>query len=653
MGQAKGGITRREMLHTAGSLAGIAAIRPVAASADDANPRIDLRVLETSDLHMFVLDWDYYHVKTDPTVGFAKVASLIRSARAESANTLLFDNGDFLQGNPLADFIAEGPRPSAATPHPIVAIMGSAGYDAVGLGNHEFNYGLDFLEASLTGAPFPFVCANATRADGSQFLPPHAVLERRFKDTSGAEHTLKIGVIGFVPPQIMIWDKARLEGKLATTDIVLAAKKFVPALRAKCDLLVALCHSGISAGAWTEGAENASLHLASVPGIDLIFTGHSHRVFPGKDYEGIDGIDAAAGRLNGVPAIMPGFWGSHLGVADLTLVRKGERWSIAKAIVETRSIYKRDGGKIEELAPRDASVAAAIAKTHEATLAWVEQPVGVLESPVHSYLVWAGYDPASALVNAAQTWYARPLLAGTPHAGLALLSSVATFRVGYTPDSFIDIPAGNIALRQVADLYYYSNNTLTAVTVTGAQLMEWLEFSARIFNTIDPAAAAAQALIDTKTPSYNFDVISGVTYKIDVSKPARYDSKGVLNAGTRRISDLRFNGATLDPVRQFVVLTNNYRADGGGNFPALKGATIVLRAPDTNRDTILRYLKATPSVAVPKSFPWTFAAIGQPTKVYFDTGKQAAVHLAEAGVPSLAISGDGEPGFARVAMTLA
>ncbi len=348
-----------------------------------------LRLLETSDLHMFVMDWDYYHAKPDPTVGLTRLATLIKAARGECANTLLFDNGDFLQGNPLADYVAEQPRTSGT--HPLVTIMDALGYDAVGLGNHEFNYGLDFLEASLQGAPFPFLCANIVRAGGDAFLPPYAILNRTLKDDAGVDREFRVGVISFVPPQIMAWDKAHLEGKIEASDIVLTAKRLVPELRAKCDLLVALCHAGIKAGPWAEGEENAALHLAAVPGVDVIMTGHAHRVFPGRDYAGLDGVDAVAGRLNGVPAVMPGFWGSHLGVVDLTLKREDGRWIVEKADIETRPIYRREAGAVQELAKPDAEVAAWIAPAHKGTLAWVEQPAGSIDTRVHSYFVWAGY----------------------------------------------------------------------------------------------------------------------------------------------------------------------------------------------------------------------------------------------------------------------
>jgi len=642
-------LTRRELLTAVGSLAG-ATLELPAAQADDAPPRVHLRLLETSDLHMFVLGWDYYRATADATVGFDRVAALIRANRKDAANTLLFDNGDFLQGNPLADYVFEQAPPMGGAPHPIVAIMRDLGYDAATVGNHEFNFGLDFLEASLAGASFPFVCANVERVGGAPFLPPHIVLERSVTDDRGGKQTLRVGVIGFVTPQILVWDKARLAGKLQSSDIVLTAKRLVPELRTRCDLLVALCHSGISSKEWVEGEEHAALHLADVPGIDVILTGHAHRVFPGKDYEGVKDVDAAAGRLKGVPAVMPGFWGSHLGVVDLALVRQGQGWTVEKAEASVQPIYRRDAGKVEPLAEPDAAVAAQIATSHRGTLQWVEQPVGAIDKPIHSYFVWAGFDPATALVNAAQISYARPLLALEGAAELPLLSAMAPYRAGYTPDSFVDIAPGPVALREAAGLYQYSSNTVVVVKLTGAQIVDWLEFAARAFNTIDPSATADQPLVDKRVPSYNFDIISGLSYKIDVTRPPRY-AGGTRNPDAHRILDVTFEGRPINPAREFAVVTNSYRADGGGNVPALAGAAILLRAPDANKDAVVRYFRAMKTVTVPSGSPWSFAPTGRPVSVYFDTGKAAVARLGDR--PGLAAHGDGEPGYARVRLTLA
>lgn len=642
-------ITRRDVLSGAGALTGAALCgAETVLAAGETAPRIRLRIMETSDIHMNVLGWDYYLAKPDPTAGLERVASLIRANRKEAPNTLLFDNGDLLQGTPLADDIFENAHPTPDKPHPIFAIMRELGYDAATVGNHEFNYGLGFLEASLAAAGFPYVCANVERTGGQPFLPRTTIIERTFKDETGNANVLRIGVIGFVTPQITVWDKARLEGKLQTSDIVLAAKRYVPELRAKCDVLVALCHSGIAPGPWVEGEEHATLHLSTVPGIDVILTGHAHRVLPGKDYEGMAGVDAVAGRLNGVPAVMPGFWGSHLGVVDLELTKADAAWSVQRAEARLAPIYRREGSKVISLVEPDPQVAALIAPAHAQTLRWIEQPVGAVDKNVHSYFVWTGLDPATAVVNAAQTSYARPLLAAAGFHDLPVLSSMAPYRAGYTPDGFIDIAAGPVTLREAAGLYQYSSNVVVVVKLTGAQIVEWLEYAARCFNTIDAAAAASQALVNKRVPSYNFDSISGLTYKIDLTKPNRY-ADGTANPSVRRILDVAFEGRPIDPRREFAVVTNSYRADGGGSVPALVGATILLRAPDTNKDAVVRYFRSTPTVQVPSERPWSFAPIGKPVAAYFDTGPRARDHIGD--LPGATLE-DGEPGYVRVRMTL-
>lgn len=632
-------VSRRELLAGAGAIAVGAGLSRSARAA----PRLHLRLLETSDLHMFVLDWDYYREKPDLTVGLNRIASLIERARAEAPNALLFDNGDLIQGSPLGDYLAREGSLANGRVHPVFAVMNSLRYDAATLGNHEFNFGLNFLERALAGAAFPYVSANIERADGREFAPPFRILERRLVDEDGVAHSLRIGVIGFAPPQIMMWDKSHVEGRLQCGDIVAAARRHVPALRETCDVLVALCHAGINIRPATENEENAALQLAAVPGVDAVMMGHSHRVFPGPDYAGLAGVDAERGALAGVPAVMPGFWGSHLGVIDLSLARDGARWIVDRFASEARPIYKREASRVTPLVTADPAVEKIVAVEHEAAKAWVDQPIGRLQAPLHSFFVWIGVDPVAALVNAAQLAYARPLLAATPYAALPLLSAAAPFRAGYTPDAYIDLAPGPIALRDVADIYPFPN-TLVAVRVTGAGLREWLEHAARIFRQIDVASQEPQSLIDRRTPSYNFDVIAGVTYKIDVSRPARYDGNGKLvEADASRIIDLRYAGRAIDPAQEFVVVTNSYRADGGGKFPGLDGRNIVLRAPDSNREAIARFLRDGEAVTTER--PWLFAPLGRRVTIAFDSAPAAASRIADA--PGLRATGQESAGYLR------
>jgi len=640
---------RREVLTQAGSFLVASTVTGSALAGTNFAP-LKLRLLETSDLHMFAMDWDYYHAMPDATVGLNKIASLIATARAEAKNSLLFDNGDIIQGSPLGDYVAQKLALKRGDVHPMFMAMNRLGYDAATVGNHEFNFGLDFMDVALGGANFPFVCANLFKADGSSYFPLYKVLERNFTDEAGAPQKLRIGVIGFVPPQILIWDKARLEGKVQTLDIIASAQKYVPELRGQCDLLLALCHSGISTMEPVEGGENMSFHLSKVAGIDVIFTGHSHRVFPGPDYSAREGIDAVRGTLNGVPAVMPGFWGSHLGQIDLTLTRQSDKWTVADFSVQAKPIYRRDKDGVTPLVRADAALSASVAEAHQAALAWVEEPVGTLAKRAHSYFVWVGHDPASNIVNAAQIWYAAQYFKNTPFAVLPILSAAAPFRAGYKPDYYIDIAAGEIPLRAVADLYIYPNG-LTAVKITGADVREWLEHACRTFNTIDPKNTNLQPLIEPRVPSYNFDQIAGVAYQIDLSQPARYDSEGkVINPQAHRIVNLIYQGKPIDLAQDFIVITNNYRADGGGKFPGLGSAKVIWRAPDTNRDAVQHYIHAQKSVDFALQAPWTFAPIGTKVSLSFDSAVAASALVGE--VPGLRLIGNGQPGYNSYAIEL-
>jgi 2',3'-cyclic-nucleotide 2'-phosphodiesterase / 3'-nucleotidase len=628
-----------------GGLASAMAARPAAAAG-----RVRLRLLETSDLHMYARDFDYYHDRTDPTVGLSKVAALIGLARREAVNSMLFDNGDIIQGSPLGDYIARpgGLRPGAA--HPFLKAMGALGYDAATLGNHEFNFGLPFLEQSLHGAPFPFVCANLQRVGGRSFLPPSMVLTRTVHAEDGTAHALRVGVIGFVPPQIMIWDKTKLTGHVTTDDIVETAERLVPALRKRCDILIALCHAGISATPRTVGAENAALYLAKVPGIDVIFTGHSHRVFPSPDYAGLEDVDAVRGTLAGIPAVMPGYWGSHLGKIDLVLEQASKAWKIADFKVEAQPIYRREGATVVSLAQPEKKIEAAVETEHEATRAWVGRPVGRITGRLTSYLALVGDNAVMDLINRAQIDYTRPLLAGTKHAGLTILSAAAPFKSGgLAPDNYTDIAAGPVALRDMADIYVFPN-TLAAVRLTGAGIVEWLERSSNVFLRADPAVRTAQPLIDPKSPGYNFDTISGLTWEIDITQPRRYDGGKLAAPDSHRIRDVRFEGKPIDPAREFVVVTNNYRADGGGGFPGLGGDAVILRAPDANRDALVRYFEQTKDVPVPSIPSWRFAKQAEPLLLSFETAPAAKDLLA--GRPDLKWTGPAEKGWDRFELTV-
>jgi 2',3'-cyclic-nucleotide 2'-phosphodiesterase/3'-nucleotidase len=239
-------------------------------------------------------------------------------------------------------------------------------------------------------------------------------------------------------------------------------------------------------------------------------------------------------------------------------------------------------------------------------------------------------------------------LKGTPHEKLPLLSAAAPFKSGGRGGAanYTDIAPGPVAVRNVADLYIYPN-TVQVVKLTGAQVREWLEMSAQAFNRIEPAAsggASEQNLLNPGFPSYNFDTIDGLSYRIDVTQPSRYDRAGKLVAPeARRIVDLRFQGRPLDEAAEFAVVTNNYRASGGGAFPALDGQNIVLQAPDENREALLQYLQAAGTVRPAADRNWSLVPVPG-VKLRFQSSAKGIAHLA--AVPQVKLVRDEGNGFA-------
>jgi 2',3'-cyclic-nucleotide 2'-phosphodiesterase/3'-nucleotidase len=639
------------------STAGFIALHPFSANA--ATNQAHLRIMETTDLHVHVFPYDYYADKPRDTVGLARTASLIKGIRDEATNSLLIDNGDFLQGNPMGDYIAYERGMKDGDIHPVIAAMNTLGFDASTLGNHEFNYGLDFLMKSLAGANFPVVNANIALELGSDptkdktLIPPYVILDHQVTDGSGATHDIKVGLIGFVPPQVMGWDRRHLEGNVQARDILETAKAYLPQMKEQgADVIIALSHSGIGDANASEGMENASVPLAGMEGIDAILTGHSHLVFPSPGYADFAGVDVDAGTLMGTPACMGGFWGSHMGLIDLLIEKDGNEWRVVSAQSEARPISKRNEDRsTTALVDSDETVLASVQQEHDETLEYIRRAVGKTDAPLHSYFALVADDPSVQIVSIAQLWYIEQMMKGTEHEGLPILSAAAPFKAGGRggPEYFTDVPKGDVAIKNVSDLYLYPN-TARAVRVTGQQVKDWLERSAGMFNQVAPGAQDV-VLLNPSFPSYNFDVIDGVTYQIDLSQPSKYDPKGVLlDSDASRIVDLQFDGAPLDMTAEFIIATNNYRAGGGGSFPGATPETTVFEGPDTNRDVIVRYIVEQGTISPRADGNWSFKPMAG-TSVLFDTGPAASAYLDQVNA-NIEAAGGGPDGFARFRITL-
>ncbi len=603
---------------------------PAAIPSAQPGAEIALRLIATSDLHACLMPYDYCANRAIAGQGLGQIARQIAAARAEVPNSLLLDNGDFLQGNPLADYVADSPR--RRRPHPVITAFNMLGYDAATLGNHEFNYGLPFLRAALAAARFPVVSANiATRlgkspARDTTFVPPYTILTRRVTDSAGRPHRLRIGVIGFAPPQIEVWDREHLEGRIRMRDIIAAARAWLPRLKAQgADVIVALAHSGIGPAEAEPGMENAATALAALPEVDAVIAGHCHLAFPGPGVPAAPGVDPLLGRLAGKPAVMPGHSGSHVGIIDLTLARSHHgraRWTV-------RSHSARLGAPAAEPTLDARLLRRAIAPDHRAALAWSRRIVGQSSVPLHTHFSTIAPSAAISLIAAAKEAHVRAALHGTEWQDLPLLASAAPFRSGGRggPSNYTDIPAGPLRMRNLSDLYVFPN-TLVALSLTGADLADWLEKSAALFHRITPGSRDA-VLHDVAIPSFTFEVIPGLDYAIDLSQPARFDAHGrLVNATARRIVGLCHEGRPVDPLQRYVLVTNNHRASRAAAEAAAPPLEVVLSKGSRSHAVLRSFLKSGEPVGSPPQRNWHFLPMPG-TTVTVTAGPGARAHIAD------------------------
>lgn len=603
---------------------------------------VSLRILGTTDLHTNFVNYDYYQDKVSNEIGLAKTAVLIEQARAENPNNLLFDNGDLIQGTPLAGYKANVAKLKEGEVHPAIAALASLDYDGGTLGNHEFNYGLDYLDQVLTDSPFPMLNANVYDAvTKNNRYTPYVIIEKEVVDGYGNKHMMNVGVIGVVTPGIMQWDRVLLEGKVTAEDAADSVKKFIPEMKKQgADVIVVLAHTGIGDEIHETDEENVAYQITELDGVDAVITGHNHALFPG-DFKDLANVNQEQGTINGTPIVMPGKFGDHLGVIDLELKKAGEQWVVVSGKGEVRQIDKKSDVVVQK-------VIDSVKEVHEATSEYVRSPVGKTTAPINSYFALVHDDSSIQILNNAQTWYVEQQIKNTEYDKLPVLSAGAPFKAGGRMGAsyYTDIAAGEIAIKNVADLYVY-DNTIFALIMTGADVKEWLEMSAGQFKQIDSTSKDEQDLINTEFPTYNFDVIDGITYEFDVTQPAKYDGSGnTLNEQSNRVVNLQYDGQPIDLKQQFIVVTNNYRASG--NFPGVRNATEAIDYAYENRQVVTDYMINEGTIDPSADGNWTFASFGENANVTFETSENAKGFIQQgSGIEYLAPA---EEGFGKYSL---
>ncbi|MDR6862049.1 5'-nucleotidase C-terminal domain-containing protein [Phycicoccus sp. 3266] len=609
--------SRREMLAMAavgGAGAGAAFLGSgTAHAAQEKGPKqggsasYRLTVMGTTDTHGNVLNWDYfkdaeYDDSKHNDVGLVKIATLVAGVRAERGTdrTLMLDAGDTIQGTPLSYYYARIDPITGGSKHPMAIAMNQIGYDAAALGNHEFNYGIDTLRTFESQCDFPLLSANTVDwTTGAPAFKPFLI--RSFK-VPGVAKPLKVGILGLVTPGVAIWDKANVDGQLRFPGIVEQAKVFVPKLKqAGCDLVVVACHSGSestsSYGDALPYPENASTQLAEqVAGIDAVLVGHSHVEIVERF------VDSKVTAGKKVLLTEPLKWGMRLSVIDFDVTHDGKRY-----VLQDVHSHLLDSKNV----PEDDTVAALLADDHAVVRTYVNSVIGTCTLAMSA--ATARFEDTAALdfINHVQGQAVKAALVGTPQESLPVLSIAAPFN----PDAAI--PAGNVTVRDVAGLYIY-DNTLLGIVFTGAQVKDYLEYSARYFQQVtgtgpynpDQVTRAVTSTAPNGTPDYNYDVMGGLdaslAYDIDIAQPVG-----------SRITNLTYDGKALDPAAQFVIAINNYRQSGGGGFPGVTTAPVVYNAQAEIRQLIIDWVtqQGTIDPTTFTTYDWKLVADGQPVIV--------------------------------------
>ena len=511
--------------------------------------QVSITLLGTTDLHGNLVPMDYF-ANRPANRGLAKVATLIHRVRAEQPNVLLLDSGDAIQGTPLAYYFA---RKEPDKPNPTIALMNALHFDAMALGNHEFNFGLDNLWRAKREARFPILAANVRQEyspDSVSFFRPYII-----KNVAG----VRIAIVGFVTPGIPRWELPANYRGYQFEPIVDAARRVIPEVRKQADLVVVIAHSGLEQDPDSGKAfdpnqipgENAMYALATqVPGIDVILFGHSHQELPVR-------------IINGVLLTQAKNWGQSLARADVTLERDASgSWRVASK--RSTVIPVTDG------VPPDPDILALAKPYEDATQKYLDTPVATSAKALDGSTARYEDSPLVDLIHKVQMEY-----------GQADVSLATMFFTG------AQIPAGQVTVRQLAALYIY-DNTLFTVEMSGAQLKEALEHAASFFSGWPLPAGQPPRL-----PGYNADNAAGVSYEIDLSQPVG-----------QRIRNLTWKGAPLEPAAKLRAAVNNYRYAGGGRYTVLQGLPVVYRSPQEIRDLIIEYVSRTATIPTTADGNW-------------------------------------------------
>ncbi len=399
--------------------------------------------------------------------------------------------------------------------------MNAMHYDAATIGNHDFRYGLPYLDSAVAEANFPFLSDNIYRTDGAHAYHPWAMVTRA---------GVKVAIIGATTPGVTIWEPANIRGRVTLGDIVPAVRLSVmEAEAAGADVIVAVVHSGLDEPSNYDtvrtrvASENVAARIAAeIPAIDVVVYGHSHKEMREK----IIGTTLLAQPKN---------FAASVSIVHVGVVHAGSRWAVSSK----RADLVQTGRHVESPA-----ILSATEPVHQKTVAYFNQPIGTTT-----------FDWRADSSRLKDTPIIDFVLEVQRKASDAQLAATAV----YNPAARIE--PGSITRAQLANLYPF-DNTVRTVRITGKQLRDYLEHSARFYTGRTNADGTLET--DPAVAPGNFDIVSGVDYVIDLNKPAG-----------SRITRLEYKGTPVSSTDSFTMALNNYRQGGAGGYSMLRGAPVV------------------------------------------------------------------------------
>ena len=531
----------KKLLSVLLALVMVLALLPSAAFAAEGEKHIT--ILGTSDMHGNIWGYSYEDNAETDNNGMARLYTYIQQVRAENPNTFLVDAGDDIQGTIMTDDLY---NKTPEEPHPVVTAMNYMGYDAMTLGNHEFNWGIPTMQKIVGQAEFPVLAANVKGTDG--------------KLVTGAGWTIvekdgvKVAVIGVVTPDVPIWDggKEGIDG--CTYEAASAAvKAAIAEIGTQADLIVVSAHMGLYAEFDEEnGSDSAQKILDDNPEIDVLQVAHNHVVVNEKQ-----GSTVIGGVRNG---------GRDIARFDLTLDQNNHVTDATVEIVDMTGVTPSQALRDIEL----------VKESHQKTIDFINGGGSGEE----------GQSGAALGVTTAK-FQPENEIAGLPEGKLRdtavmdlinqiqLENSGADVSAAALFKDTSDLPAGDINYGNIFDIYKF-DNTLYRVSVTGAELKAYMEWSAECYNQWQEGDINIS--FDPEYPDYLYDMFAGVDYEIDLSQP-----KG------ERIKNVMFKGAPLQDDQTLTLAVNNYRYSSALKAQGLISGTKEWESSNSIRDMIVAY----------------------------------------------------------------